>query len=99
MSYVHKWQFEGETGNKISILFVFMHSVVVLLLGKWLMYDEQSQAQLENNYQSGAPTCQININGVAYEINFKTFKEIQSNDRNRMRNIRLWPVPSAAIGG
>jgi len=61
---------------------------IVLIPGRWHTYSQQSQAQLNSFFASGAQQCQITINGTSYEIDFSRNKQIQTNDRTRSRNIK-----------
>lgn len=62
------------------------------------MYDQQSQVILENAFKSGAQTCDIDIQGTVYVIDFQNNKQVQANNHTRRRNIRRDGTPGPGRG-
>ena len=61
---------------------------IFLIPGKWHKYDRQIQTQLESSFLSGASKCDIDINGMTYEFDFRTHMQVLTKNRTGSRNIR-----------
>lgn len=66
----------------------YWNNFLCFLITGWWQYDERTMNDLEREYSSNKPTCQLLVAGHIYIVDFSQMIQYRSNNRNISRRIR-----------